>query len=76
MSDNGPGISRRDQKIIFDRFERGEDPGRTEAQGSGMGLAVVNLIMRAHRGKVEVESQPGAGATFRLLLPRSAGLKV
>jgi two-component system phosphate regulon sensor histidine kinase PhoR len=71
VTDNGPGISRQDQRIIFDRFERGGDPTRAETQGTGMGLAVVNLIVKAHRGKVEVRSEPGAGATFRMLLPRS-----
>lgn len=72
VTDNGPGISRADRKIIFDRFERGADATRTDAQGVGMGLAVVNMIVRAHRGKVEVDSEPGRGACFRLLLPRSA----
>jgi two-component system phosphate regulon sensor histidine kinase PhoR len=71
VSDNGPGISRQDQRVIFQRFERGSDPTRTSARGTGMGLAVVDLIVRAHRGKVEVLSHPGAGATFRVLLPRS-----
>jgi two-component system phosphate regulon sensor histidine kinase PhoR len=71
VADNGPGISREDQKIIFQRFERGNDPTRTEAQGTGMGLAVVNLIVRAHKGKVDVHSAPRAGATFRMILPRS-----
>jgi two-component system phosphate regulon sensor histidine kinase PhoR len=70
VKDNGPGITRQDQRVIFDRFERGSDPERNEAQGTGMGLAVVNLIVKAHRGKVEVDSEPGRGATFRMLLRR------
>ena len=71
VSDNGPGISWQDRKVIFDRFERGGDPARQAEPGAGMGLAVVNLIVRAHGGRVDVSSQPGAGASFRLLLPRS-----
>ncbi len=71
VSDNGPGISWADRQVIFDRFERGHDLARQTAPGTGMGLAVVNLIVRAHDGRVDVSSQPGAGASFRMLLPRS-----
>jgi two-component system phosphate regulon sensor histidine kinase PhoR len=74
VSDNGPGISRQDQRVIFDRFERGADAARQAAPGAGMGLAVVNLIVRAHGGRVDVSSHPGAGASFRLLLPRGGQL--
>lgn len=70
VEDNGPGIPNQDKKVIFERFERGSDPGRATIAGTGMGLAVVNLIVRAHRGKVEVDSEPGRGAVFRLFLPR------
>jgi two-component system phosphate regulon sensor histidine kinase PhoR len=69
VTDNGPGISRGDQRVIFDRFVRGRDPV-AGTEGTGMGLAVVNLIVRAHAGRVEVVSPPGQGATFRLILPR------
>jgi signal transduction histidine kinase len=41
--------------------------------GSGLGLAVVRRIARAHGGKVEAESTPGQGATFRLVLPGASG---
>jgi two-component system phosphate regulon sensor histidine kinase PhoR len=71
VSDNGPGISWEDRRLIFNRFERGRDKERQTAPGAGMGLAVVNLIVRAHGGRVDVSSQPGAGASFRMLLPRS-----
>jgi two-component system phosphate regulon sensor histidine kinase PhoR len=69
VTDNGPGISRSDQRVIFERFVRGADPAQG-TEGTGMGLAVVNLILRAHEGRVEVASHPGEGATFRLILPR------
>ncbi len=71
VSDNGPGISALDRRVIFDRFERGTDVARQTAPGAGMGLAVVNLIVRAHGGRVDVVSTPGAGARFCLRLPRS-----
>jgi two-component system phosphate regulon sensor histidine kinase PhoR len=60
VTDNGPGISR-----------TGQDAAAHAPQGTGMGLAVVDLIVRAHRGRVDVQSQPGQGATFRLRVPRS-----
>ena len=56
---------------MFERFYR-IDVARSRAQGgTGLGLSIVAAITRAHGGAVEVESTPGAGATFRVLLPRS-----
>ena len=45
----------------------------SDRPGSGLGLAVVRAIARAHGGEVEVESTPGQGATFRLVLPGASG---
>jgi two-component system phosphate regulon sensor histidine kinase PhoR len=67
VTDNGPGITEEEKRRIFDEFERGKSAtGR--AQGFGLGLAIVRAIMRAHHGRVEVDSVPGAGATFKLVL--------
>ena len=66
VSDNGPGIPEVEKRRIFDEFERGQAASR--AQGFGLGLAIVRAIVRAHRGRVEVDSVPGEGATFRLIL--------
>jgi two-component system, OmpR family, phosphate regulon sensor histidine kinase PhoR len=66
VTDNGPGIPEVEKRRIFDEFERGQAASR--AQGFGLGLAIVRAIVRAHRGRVEVESVPGEGATFRLIL--------
>ena len=66
VSDNGPGIPEVEKQRIFDEFERGQAASR--AQGFGLGLAIVRAIVRAHRGRVEVDSVPGEGAIFRLIL--------
>jgi two-component system phosphate regulon sensor histidine kinase PhoR len=69
VQDNGPGIGRREQKRIFDKFYRGEDPLTREIEGTGLGLAMVKHIVGAHAGKVSVESEIGKGAAFTIALP-------
>ncbi|MBI3345262.1 MAG: PAS domain-containing sensor histidine kinase [Gammaproteobacteria bacterium] len=63
LSDNGPGIPDAVLERIFEPFFT------TRAQGTGLGLAVVQAIVRAHQGMVWVESEPGQGSTFGLRLP-------
>ncbi|HZZ84023.1 MAG TPA: HAMP domain-containing sensor histidine kinase [Anaeromyxobacteraceae bacterium] len=69
VADNGPGIAPRDQKRIFDKFYRAKDPLDRTIEGSGLGLSMVKHIVSAHRGKVTVASQLGAGSTFTVALP-------
>jgi len=69
VRDDGPGVAAHDRERIFERFGRAET-GRG-AEGSGLGLAIVSAIARAHGGRVELVSEPGQGATFTLVLPRS-----
>jgi heavy metal sensor kinase len=70
VADRGPGISVEHLPRLFDRFYR-VDPARGPASGhSGLGLAIVRAILRNHQGRVEVESELGKGATFRVTLPR------
>jgi signal transduction histidine kinase len=71
VRDTGPGIEPEDRERIFARFARGRD-GRARAEGTGLGLAIVAAIAQAHRGTVAVDSVPGAGATFTLVLPGPA----
>jgi signal transduction histidine kinase len=69
VTDTGIGIPRGEQKKIFEKFFRGEDSLVHETKGSGLGLALVRHIMEAHGGSVEVESTPGKGSAFTLVLP-------
>jgi two-component system phosphate regulon sensor histidine kinase PhoR len=71
VTDNGAGIPPAEHKNIFQKFYRVDDRLSREREGSGLGLAIVKHVMRAHRGRVELESQPGKGSTFSLLLPRA-----
>jgi signal transduction histidine kinase len=72
VANEGPGIAREHQARIFERFYRVEPPGRT-AGGAGLGLAICRRFAELHGGRIEVESEPGRGATFRLILPIDRG---
>jgi two-component system OmpR family sensor kinase len=72
VGDTGVGIAAEDRQRIFDRFTRTEH-GRQRAEGAGLGLAIVAAIAHAHRGTVAVDSIPGAGSTFTLILPMQSG---
>jgi signal transduction histidine kinase len=75
VTDWGIGIAPADQRRIFDKFVRVETGLVHNVKGTGLGLALVDQIMRAHGGRVEVVSSPGEGSTFTLVLP-SAGAVV
>jgi two-component system OmpR family sensor kinase len=70
VADNGPGLSLDDQQKIFERFYRA-DPSRArvDGEGSGLGLSIVDAVMKAHGGSVTVASEVGKGATFTLFFP-------
>jgi len=69
VQDNGRGISKEDQQQIFERFFKG-DPSRNEyKKGSGLGLPIVKELVRAHGGKVRVESNLGEGCLFSFSIP-------
>ena len=65
IEDNGVGIPRAEQSKIFEPFYTTKPPGR----GTGLGLSICYGIVEDHRGRIEVESQPGRGSTFRVFLP-------
>ena len=67
IADNGPGLSAEDQARIFERFYRVDaSRQRNSKDGSGLGLSIVDAVMRAHGGDVTVASELGKGATFTL----------
>lgn len=71
VRDNGPGIPAPEHKRIFQKFYRVDDRLSRDREGSGLGLAIVKHVVKAHRGRVELESVPGKGSTFSLVLPRT-----
>ena len=68
VEDNGMGIPRADQSKIFEPFYTTKPPGR----GTGLGLSICYGIVEDHNGRIEVDSQPGRGTTFRVYLPVDA----
>ena len=70
VSDRGPGLDRRAQRRIFLPFERADDRLSRATEGTGVGLAIVRGIARAHGGDATVESSPGRGARFTMRIPK------
>jgi signal transduction histidine kinase len=69
VRDQGVGIPRHEHRRIFERFVRGSAARERNIRGTGIGLAMARQIVRAHGGDITVESEPGQGSTFRVLLP-------
>jgi len=83
VADHGIGIARSEQERIFEKFYRVSTGFVHDVKGSGLGLSIVKHILEGHGGAVRVDSKPGRGSTFTLLLPltdedpsRSAGTVV
>jgi len=70
VADSGVGLTEEERARVFERFYRG--PENRSAQGTGLGLAIVKALVEMHEGQIEVESAPGRGTTFRVLLPATA----
>ena len=70
VEDCGPGISEQEQRKVFEKFYRGKDQ-REKIPGTGMGLTIAREIVRAHHGRIWVESEPGKGARFSFSVPRA-----
>ncbi|MGQ9553287.1 MAG: sensor histidine kinase [Anaerolineae bacterium] len=69
VSDTGIGIAPEEQAHIFERFYRAEGSRSRHKGGAGLGLSIVNLVVQRHGGRVEVQSIPGEGSTFKVYLP-------
>jgi two-component system phosphate regulon sensor histidine kinase PhoR len=73
VRDTGIGIAPEELPKIFEKFYRVKHQKTRQVIGTGLGLAIIKGIIEAHNGTIEVESTPGIGTTFRLLLPVAAG---
>jgi signal transduction histidine kinase len=69
VRDEGTGITPEEQQRIFGRFARGRDRLTSASEGTGLGLAIVDAIAVAHGGRTELESVPGHGSTFTVVIP-------
>jgi len=70
VKDRGLGIDAKDVAKIFEPYYRARFSDTTTRRGAGLGLTLVQQIVESHGGRVEVESAPGSGSTFRLMFPR------
>ncbi len=68
VKDQGVGIDAKDLPYIFEPFHRGQDRG--EKEGFGLGLAIAKAIVKGHGGRILVESEPGKGSVFSVVLPK------
>ncbi len=73
VSDRGVGIPENQRERIFDRFYRVDNSAARKAKGTGLGLFIVRAIVEAHGGRIWVDSAPGQGSTFHVVLPRGRG---
>jgi signal transduction histidine kinase len=73
IADTGIGMSPEVQERIFEKFYRAREARDVEAQGLGLGLSLVQELIQAHGGRIEVQSAPGVGSTFRVVLPQGTG---
>ncbi len=69
VRDTGIGIASEDVGHIFERFYRADHPLVQETRGTGLGLSIVKMFVEMHGGRIWVESEPGEGSTFTLVLP-------
>ncbi len=71
ISDTGPGIPKEAQPTIFDRFQQVDGSVTRKHQGSGLGLAIVKQLSTLMSGSVSLDSEPGKGSTFTVVLPHN-----
>ncbi len=69
VRDTGIGISEENQARVFERFYKGDEARTSRSGGAGLGLSIVQEIVRLHKGTIDVESKVSVGTTFRVILP-------
>jgi signal transduction histidine kinase len=71
VRDGGAGLEEDEISRIFERFYRGRAARSTSVQGTGLGLSIAETVVKAHEGRIEVETAPGEGSRFTIVLPVS-----
>jgi two-component system phosphate regulon sensor histidine kinase PhoR len=66
--DSGPGLTSEEQSRVFERFYRTDASRTSESGGTGLGLSIAKAIVEAHRGRIEVRSNPGIMTAFTIAL--------
>jgi two-component system sensor histidine kinase BaeS len=74
VRDWGCGIGAEDLPKIFDHFFRADRARARDTGGSGLGLAIADQVVRAHRGRITVASEPNEGSTFTIHVPAAASV--
>ena len=69
ISDNGRGMTNEQMEQLFQPYYRTKEAVQSKIKGTGLGLYIVKMLVEAHNGRIEVESQPGYGTTFTLYFP-------
>ena len=69
VADNGIGIHKKDQAIIFEKFRQAKTEPKGRPAGTGLGLTITKQILEFHHGRIWVKSTPGKGTVFSFTLP-------
>ena len=75
IEDNGFGIPLKNLKHVFERYIRGDHQGNKKIKVHGLGLHYARIVIRAHGGKIDIQSEEGKGTTLFVTLPRKAKIK-
>ena len=73
ISDNGVGINNKEKQLIFKKYYRASNSNVHKIKGYGLGLTYVKEVVKKHKGKVRIDSEPGKGTTFIVSIPLSYG---
>ena len=73
VTDTGIGMAPDVQARAFEKFYRAPEAHTVSTQGLGLGLSLVHDLVQAHGGRIEIESAPRQGSTFRVILPAQGG---